>query len=232
GTYGPPAATDAGPVIPGDTQVQNALAFISEHQTQIGLVTVSIGGNDVTSCATEPTLVLIIGCVEAADTAITANVTTLARELRTAVGSGVPIVGLTYPDVILGSWVYPTYSPTNNLASASIAAFDSLINPTLCSAYTGSPQDGSFVNVTAASVFGGAGVTGSEPCPSGSITSLSTLAKLPKSTGVTDVPNKTEIPEAVVDICKTTYYCTLGNIHANSKGYLEIGKLIVSALEG
>ena len=53
---------------------------------------------------------------------------------------------------------------------------------------------------------------------------LTTLAKLPKSTGIT-LPKKTEIPAAVVPVCELTYFCTLGNIHANSKGYLDIGKL-------
>ena len=44
---------------------------------QIGLITVSIGGNDVTACAADPAAA--ISCVEAATTAITTNVKTLAR---------------------------------------------------------------------------------------------------------------------------------------------------------
>ena len=49
--YGPPAATDVGPATAGQTEVQAAVAFIAAHPGQIGLVTISIGGNDVTSCA-------------------------------------------------------------------------------------------------------------------------------------------------------------------------------------
>ena len=42
---------------------------------------------------------------------ITTNVTTLADDLRPAAGPNVPIIGSTYPDVILGGYVYPTTRP-------------------------------------------------------------------------------------------------------------------------
>jgi len=75
---------------------------------------------------------------------------------------------------------------------------------------------GKFVDVTAAT---------------GAYTPLTTLAKLPKSTGIT-LPKKTEIPAAVVPVCELTYFCSLGNIHANNKGYLDIGKLVVASYKG
>ena len=45
---------------PSTTQETAALDFIAAHPGQIGLITVSIGGNDVTSCANQPNP---IGCV-------------------------------------------------------------------------------------------------------------------------------------------------------------------------
>lgn len=39
-----------------------------------------------------------------------------------------------------------------------------------------------------------------------------------------------KIPKAVAEVCKLTYYCSLGNIHANTLGYTDIGKLIKKAL--
>jgi lysophospholipase L1-like esterase len=220
GSYGPPAATGAGPVIPGDTQVQNAEAFIADpaNTGKVGLVTVSIGGNDVTSCASaaDP-----ISCVSGVVTSIQTNVTALVTSLEstlTANGdSAAPIVGLTYPDVILGSWVYPTYNPApgNTLAGLSAEAFSLLINPALKTAYTSAPT-GKFVDVTSAT---------------GAYTSFSIEGKLGKSTGVTDVPKGDKVPKAVIDVCKLTYYCTLGNIHANTKGYAEIGKFILKAVK-
>lgn len=215
GSYAPPAATDAGPVIPGDTQVQNAEAFIAANPGKVGLITVSISGNDVTGCATNADP---IGCVEGVANSIKTNVTTLVESLKaslTASGdSSAPIVGLTYPDVLLGGWVYPTYSPDNTLVAESVLAFQDAINPTLQTAYH-SVKGGKFVDITKAT---------------GAYIPFSTLAKLPESTGVTDVPNGTKLPAAVVDVCKLTYFCTLGNIHANTRGYTEIGELIQRAL--
>ena len=88
------------------TQEAAAVAFLTAHRGHIGLITVSIGGNDVTACATaaNPT-----GCVSTAVAGITRNVTNLAAALRTAAGPDVPLVGLTYPDVILGGYVYPKH---------------------------------------------------------------------------------------------------------------------------
>lgn len=201
--YGPPAATDA-VGYPTQTQEAAAVAFIEAHAGQIGLITVSIGGNDVTSCATASNPV---GCVATAAGTIGTNVTTLAKDLRTAAGSTVPIIGLTYPDVFLGEWVYPSFpasSAAQTLASESVTAFKSLINPALDTAYTS--VDGTFVDVTTAT---------------GAYTPLTTLAKL--------APYG-KIPKAVVEVCKLTWFCQSGNIHANTKGYMEIGKLVTAAV--
>jgi len=203
GGFGPPAATDA-VAYPTQTQIAAADAFLTAHPGQIGLITVSIGGNDVTSCASDPSPTT---CVAAATGAITTNVTTLATDLRAAAGAGVPIVGLTYPDVLLGEWVYPTFpasSADQSLATASVTAFQTLINPALQKAYAAA--GGTFVDVTSAT---------------GAYTPLTTLAKLSPYG---------KIPKAVVEVCKLTWFCQLGNIHANSKGYKDIGKLITKSL--
>ena len=68
----------------------------------------------------------------------------------TAAGDTAKIVGLTYPDVILGSYVNPGGAAGQALAAESVVAFDDLINPTLQSAYTNGVPDGLFVNVTSA----------------------------------------------------------------------------------
>ncbi len=212
--FGPPAATDAGVVPAGESQVQAADDFITAHAGHIGLITVSIGGNDVTPCAAASPTNLVngqdnaIGCVGVGVTQITANVTTAVDDLHAAAGSGVPIVGLTYPDVLLGLWVHPTFpaSPANQtLANESTVAFSLLINPALKTAYT-SVAGGKFVNVTESQFW---------TLKTAKIVSLKPYGKIPK---------------AVADICKLTYYCSLGNIHANTKGYTDIGKLIKQAV--
>ena len=214
--YGPPAATDVGPSTPSETQIQAADAFISANQGNIGLITVSIGGNDVTSCvsAASPD-----SCVLAAIPTIKANVTTLVGDLRAALGpSGktVPIIGLSYPDVILGQWVNnggtPTFPPSTanqSLAATSQFAFKSLINPALKTAYkTGKAK---LVDVTKK--------TGA-------------YTKLTKTTSITLAPfGMITVPKAVAEVCNLTWYCQLGNIHANTAGYTLIGNLIDAAVK-
>jgi lysophospholipase L1-like esterase len=211
--FGPVAATDA---VPYSTITQDAAAlqFINTpaNAGKVGLVTVSIGGNDVTSCANAPTQTLIISCISAADASITANVTSLVASLHAALTAAgdttAKVVGLTYPDVILGDWVYPPTSPNTTLAGLSVTAFDALINPALSAAYGAT----NFVNITQ---------TPYKTATLGDDTPLTTTVKS-KTYGV--------IPAAVNEICQLTYFCSLGNIHANDKGYKFIGQQIVAHL--
>jgi lysophospholipase L1-like esterase len=197
--YGPPAATGR---VSYQTQTQAAAAeaFIRRHRGAIGLITVSIGGNDVTACATNANPV---SCVSAVTTEIKTHVRTLAQGLRAAAGPGVAIIGLTYPDVILGKWVYPANDPNRSLAALSVTAFRSLINPALRQAYAAA--GGRFVDVT----------TG-------------TGAYIPLTKTATLKPYGT-IPVAVAKVCKLTWYCQLGNIHARTVGYRLIGAEILAA---
>ncbi len=247
GTYAPPAVASQLPAeTPGDTQVQNAVNFIDANPGQVGLVTVSISGNDVTSCVSTPSPITCVldrlnGTVSAtynpSGENIGANVTSLVGSIKTALDasgdSSAPIVGLTYPDVIMGEWVNPGLIPADasasqSLAGLSITAFDSFLNPDLNTAYT-SVTGGKFVNVTAQPQFGGNG-TG--------ISALSGQAQVglskkyaPTAPAAITIPKGTKVPASVADICKYTYYCTMQNIHANTKGYTFIGKEIVAALK-
>jgi lysophospholipase L1-like esterase len=125
------------------TQATAAERFLRRHRGQVSLVTVSIGGNDVTACAAQSNPV---PCVAAATATIKENLSKLAKRLRKAGGRKVKIVGTTYPDVILGQWVRPPYN--QDLAKLSVVAFQSLVNPTLEAAYKSAK--GKFVDVTAA----------------------------------------------------------------------------------
>jgi len=181
------------------SQAFAATEFIHAHRGHIALITVSIGGNDITACAAaaSPTT-----CVANTLPEVTQHITTLVDALRSAAGGGVPIVGLTYPDVILGSWVHPPVDKT--LATESVLAFHLLINPALKKAYAG--VGGTFVDVT--------GATGAY-IPLKKTTSLSPY-------GI--------IPEAVARVCSLTWYCVKGDIHPHTVGYTLIGKLIVASL--
>ena len=187
---------------PTTTQAAAAEAFLTAHRGHIGLITVSIGGNDVTGCVGQPNPV---SCVLTAATTIKTNVTALAAALRAAAGPTVPIIGTTYPDVILGAYVYPTNpgaASSVNLAKLSVVAFKAIINPTLVKAYASS--GGKFVDVTAAA--GG---------------------YIPLTRSVTSKTYGT-IPAAVAGVCTYSWFCAQGNIHATTAGYTLIGKLIVA----
>jgi lysophospholipase L1-like esterase len=214
---GDPASTNGVPYST-TTQEQAALDFIAANPGEVKLVTVSIGGNDVTSCAgiSGATTSEILGCVETADTAITTNVTSLVSSLDgalTANGDSAPVIGLTYPDVILGDWVFPAGATNQSLASLSTVAFDDLINPALEAAYGGAAN---FVDVTQAPYKE---ATAGDDTP---LTDTTKVGAYFKADGL--------LPDAVDEVCQLTYFCTLGNIHANDKGYKFIGSLIVAHL--
>ena len=72
------------PRVPGpDPALAAAARFLRAHRGKVALVTVSIGGNDVTRCATQPDPV---GCVTAAIPVIRKNVAAIAKTLRRAAG--------------------------------------------------------------------------------------------------------------------------------------------------
>jgi lysophospholipase L1-like esterase len=196
--YGPPAGSGA-VAYPHQTQVAAAVAFLRHHRGHVGLVTISIAGNDITHCAaaSNPT-----ACVLSVLPVVSRNVKALASRLRAAAGRNVPIIGLTYPDVLLGLWVYPPGHPNESLATLSVTAFKDLVNPTLSRAYQSAGAR--FLDVTKAT---------------GSYTPLSEHTTLAPYGSV---------PVAVARTCTLTWYCQDGNIHATTAGYAFIGRAIVT----
>ena len=89
-----------------------------------------------------------------------------------------------------------------NLAKLSVVAFKALINPALTKSYAAA--NGSFVDVTKA-----------------------TGAYVPLTRTVRYRPYGS-IPAAVASVCSLTWFCAQGNIHATTKGYTLIGKLVVA----
>jgi lysophospholipase L1-like esterase len=189
------------PVYKHQTQLDAALAYLADHPGKVQLITVEIGGNDVTSCAKSAGDA--IKCVTDAVARIDASLTTTLAKLRTAAGPDTTIVGLTYPDVVLGS--YLSKDPAaRQLAGLSVVAFQQLINPTLRKRYEA--INATFVDVTEAT---------------GAYTPL---------TQTTTLKPYGEIPVAVAKVCVLSYYCTVKDIHATSKGYALIADLVVDAI--
>jgi lysophospholipase L1-like esterase len=190
-----------GPVYTNKTQTAAAEAFLRANRGKVGLITVSIGGNDVTKCVSEadPTT-----CVAEAVKVIKTNVTRLTKRLRAAAGPNVRIVGITYPDVVLGLWTTGKQSD-QDFAKLSLFAFRGLLNPALKESYT-SVRKGSFVDVTTA-----------------------TGAYTPLEQTTTLAPYGT-IPVAVAKVCQISFYCQFRDIHARTNGYKIIAQLIAKTL--
>ncbi|MFZ4583877.1 MAG: SGNH/GDSL hydrolase family protein [Acidimicrobiia bacterium] len=203
----PMALGPNGEQYPNEPQATAAENFIKAHSGKVALITVSIGGNDVTACAANPDP---IGCVGTAVKNVQTNVTTLVKGLRDAAGPNVQIVGITYPDVVLGQWVAAPQAPMNqaanqSLAQISVTAFQQFINPTLKSTYES--VGGTFVDVTTAT-------GGYTP-----LTETTTLA--PYGT----------VPTAVAKVCDLTFYCTLRDIHPQTSGYTQIADLVAAVVK-
>jgi hypothetical protein len=130
-------------------------------------------------------------------------VSKIAKGLRKAAGKRVRIVGTTYPDVILGAWVKGD-AASQNLATLSVIAFKSLINPALKKAYKSA--NAGFVDVTAAS---------------GAYTPFDQTTML-RPYGA--------VPVAVAKVCELTYFCAFGDIHARTDGYHLIADLVARQL--
>jgi lysophospholipase L1-like esterase len=196
----PRARALGGPAYPTKTQTAAAEAFLRANRGKVGLITVSIGGNDVTKCVgeTDPTK-----CVADAVEVVKKNVTKLAKGLRSAAGPNVPIIGTTYPDVVLGLWTTGKQSD-QDFAKLSLFAFRGLINPGLKQSYE-SVRKGSFVDVTTAT---------------GAYTPLDQLTSSPYG----------QVPVAVAKVCQLTYYCQFRDIHSRTSGYKIIAQLIAKAL--
>lgn len=185
---------------PKVTQVTAAETFLKANRKNVKLITVSISGNDVTKCA-KVAIADVGTCVSDALTSINSNLKATLKRLRSAAGPKVRIVGITYPDVILGGWVRPDGQA---LAEPSIAVFKNLINPALKTQYEA--VKGSFVDVTAAT---------------GAYTPLDQ---------VTTLDPYGSIPQAVAQVCTLTWYCEKGDIHAKKSGYGIIADLVANQL--
>jgi lysophospholipase L1-like esterase len=184
----------------GQTQLAAAEAFLRANRRRTALVTVSIGGNDVTGCAEA---VGTVSCVTQAVQVMGRNTAAAVQRLRRAAGPRVRIVGTTYPDVLLGLYAGGDQA-AQSLASLSVTAFRLLINPALDSAY--SAAGGRLVDVTAASG-----------------------TYIPFNRTTTLLPYGT-VPVAVARVCELTYYCAFRDIHPRTDGYRLIARLVARTL--
>jgi lysophospholipase L1-like esterase len=117
---------------PQGSQLAAAEAFLGAHPGQVALVTLDIGGDDVTGCASGPAAGVSSACVANAVTQVNTDVATIGAALRSAAGGSVPIAGMTYFDPFVVAWLNGPAGEQE--AVASVQALDEL-NTTLTAAY-------------------------------------------------------------------------------------------------
>lgn len=193
------AGAPDGPQYPNDPQSVAAADFINAHRSQIGLVTIVMGGNDILRCGRETEPDVAWKCAEDEMPKIALSLDALLARVRSAIGPGVPIVGVSYMNVFLADQL----SSDPNIqrrAAISTTLFRDYLNPALRQTYQkyGAP----FVDTTA--------LTG---------------GYLP-DTEKTWLAGHGTVPASVGRVCALTYYCTNDDPHPNRDGHALIASEI------
>jgi len=126
-------ATTSAVAYPTTTQLAAAISFIKSHPGRIGLITITIGGNNLLESAPNVP-------------AMQADIVNISTQLRAAAGESIPIIGLTYPDVDLAEWLVGASGISS--AQTSVTEFKLVVNPALAAGYA--PSNITFIDVTTA----------------------------------------------------------------------------------
>ena len=197
----PGAARPGGRRYGGRTQLAAAEAFLRANRARTALVTVSIGGNDVTACAQTPGADRRASCRRSQTAG--RNVLEAARRLRRAAGPRVRIVGTTYPDVLLG--LYARRRPGR-------------AEPRRADRH--GVQDVHRPDARGARTRRRAAVRRRDRG----------LGRLHPAGPDDDAAPYGTVPVAVARTCELTYYCAFRDIHARTDGYRLIAELVARTL--
>jgi lysophospholipase L1-like esterase len=158
-----------------------------------------MGGNDILPCARETDPDRARACAEEQMPKVRQNLDALLARVRATVGPSVPIVGVSYMNVLLADQLSSDPQIQARAANAT-NVFQNYLNPVLAQTYQ---QYGArFVDTTA--LAGG---------------------YLP-DTEKTSLPGHGTVPASVGRICALTYYCTYEDIHPNRDGHALIAREI------
>ena len=186
------AAGPDAPSYPDDPQSVAAAKFIADHQSQIGLVTVVMGGNDILPCARETDPNRAWSCANEQLPKVQQNLDGLLSRIRTTLGPNVPIVGLSYMNVFLADQL-SSDPQIQGRSSIATTVFRDYLNPTLSQTYQ--KYGATFIDTTA--LAGG---------------------YLPDTEKAALAGHGT-VPAAVGRICALSYYCTNDDPHPNREGH-------------
>ena len=193
---------------PAGSQLAQAAAFLASHRGHVQLVTIDIGANDLNPCLRLTSIPAIEKCLAGVFPKIQKNLTNIMNTLTTASGSGVPpIIGMTYYDPELASWLKGT--PADKTLAKDSILLAQVFGNLLSGVYT------SF-GAKVADVFKAFHTT--------------------QFAARVTLPAFGKVPKAVAYICSYTWMCAAPpvgpNIHANRLGYAIIANTFLDVTFG
>ncbi len=183
------------------TQLTKAVAFLKANQSEVGVVTIDLGFNNVRLCLTpaEPNQ----ACVAAGIAAVKVDLPKILAQLKAAAGPQVHFVGLLYSDPFLAHYLDGPEGPAE--ATASL-------------------EDMTQLNTVLQAVYTAAGVA-SANVPGISQLDNTTLVDVPN---VGSIPENVEETCALTWMCYSTPFGP--DDHPNDAGYALIAQAIFAAL--
>jgi lysophospholipase L1-like esterase len=188
---------------PQRTQEAAAEQFIAEHRGHIGLVTVSMGANDIVKCLDLGDDGEAQGCAESASAAVRQSLGAFLKAVRASVGDDVPIVGVSYMNVFRAA-VLKGSAESQRKAALSEVLFRNYLNPTLRDTYA--QFNAHFVDTTVLS--GG---------------------ELPESQKAL-LPGYGTVGTSIARVCELTYFCSDDDPHPNREGHALIARAVEQAM--
>jgi lysophospholipase L1-like esterase len=192
------------------TEMAEAVAFLQAHPGQVELITISLGGNDVSFppsggfCFDPATGILDAACVTATLPAIQERLATILAQVRQAAGPDVPIIGMNYYNPFLGFWLL---GPVGQL----LARIDNAAVETL--------------NAGLEQAYAQAGVP---------VADVASAFDISNFTDTTELEGVGIVPINVANACNWTWFCTgppLGpDVDSNTDGYGVIANAFLDAL--
>jgi lysophospholipase L1-like esterase len=179
------------------SQLAAAEAFLSAHPGQVAMVSLDIGADNFGPCFTGTGL--SPACLATAEAQVILQLPQILAGLRSAAGTGVPIVAMNYYDPYLGLWL--DGGPSQAEAQATVAAV-AAFNTAEVAEYT-------LYGVPVADVY--------NAFAAGQLLPLGTYGSQ-------------QVPQNVAQTCQLTWYCSHGNIHADTTGYQLIASTLLDEL--
>ena len=174
------------------SQLDAAVAYLGAHPGGVAFITIDIGANDVLYACADGRTWLID------KTCVAGLLPRLKARVSTIVAAlaaaapGVPIVGMTYYDPFLGLW---GSVPGGYVKAHTDQRAWSVLNGGLASAYRE------------------AGVT---------VADVAATFRIDDFTHTVVFPGRGRIPVNVARACGWTWFCSVGDVHADRKGYAKI----------